>query len=213
MQLIIGNKNYSSWSLRPWLFMRVKGLHFDEQKIPLYADNSKQQLLAQSPAGLVPILVDDELRIWDSLAILEYLNERFPRAQAWPLDEKQRAVARSLCSEMHSGFFALRNQMPMNCRRTPAAIEIDAPLQADIERIQHIWQQCLEMNQGEFLFGDFGIIDAFFAPVVMRFAAYDVAPASAQIASYCQTIYNLPAMQDWIAEGIAEPEVISASER
>lgn len=213
MKLVIGNKNYSSWSLRPWLLMRVLDLPFEEELIPLYEPDSKPRLLERAPHGKVPALHDGDLVIWDSLAIVEYLAEQYPGVEVWPHDTDARALARSVACEMHSGFSALRSHMPMNLRaalpgkgRRPEVIE-------DIERIQDLWQDCRERfgERGPFLFGAFSAADAFFAPVVTRFVTYDV-PLVGVCADYRDTILGLPALQEWYAAGVAETARIPASE-
>lgn len=175
LTLVIGNKNDSSWSLRPWLAMRVANIPFREVRIPLYDPATAGELASWSPSGRVPLLQDDGLKVWDSLAICEYLAERFPDRQLWPEEAKARAVARSVSAEMHSGFASLRHAMPMNIRhrypgqgRTPDCLR-------DIQRILQIWRDCRSRLgiDGGFLFGRFGIADAMFSPVVLRFRTYE----------------------------------------
>ena len=213
MKLFIGNKNYSSWSLRPWLLMRVKDLPFEEQRIVLDQPGSKASLLRASPSGRVPVLVDGDRTIWDSLAIVEYLAERFPQSSLWPTDADARALARSITCEMHAGFAALRTAMPMNCRaRLPGKGHTDAAL-ADASRIVASWEYCrgLHAAQGDFLFGRFCIADAFYAPVVLRFETYGVSlPTTAR--RYADALLALPAMQDWLAAADGETEIIAADE-
>ena len=199
MLLVIGNKNYSSWSLRPWLAMKVLGLAFDEKRIPLDAPGTKQEILRYSPAGKVPCLVDGSLAVWDSLAILEYLAERHP--QLWPADAAERARARSISAEMHSGFANLRNHMGLNVRkrypgrgRTPEVLE-------EIRRIDALWSQA----KGPFLFGAFGAADAMYAPVVLRFRTYEVRVSNRE---YAEAMLALPAMREWIEAAEREPETI-----
>lgn len=213
MQLIIGNKNYSSWSLRPWLLMRVLDIDFEERLIPLYQDDFKVELLKYSPAGKVPVLVDGGTTVWDSLAIAEYLDERFPDRGIWPREPAARARARSICAEMHAGFSALRNCMPMNLRaRHPGCGHTPETL-ADIARIVAIWEDCRANSNvgGEFLFGEFCAADAFYAPVVTRMVTYGVElPAVA--AAYRDAVLALAAMKEWTASGVAEPQRIAMSE-
>lgn len=213
LSLIIGNKNYSSWSLRPWLFLRYHNIGFSEIKIPLYREDSKPKLLNYSPAGKVPVLLDDGVRIWDSLAILEYLAERFPETRAWPEDIAERALARSLAAEMHSGFSHLRNHCGMNCRRVPNPIPLTEAVQADISRITQIWQQCRGQfsNSGPWLFGRFTIVDAVYAPVALRFYSYAI-NTDPVARAYQDTVRELPAVKDWISAGKIESEVITAFE-
>ena len=173
MQLVIGNKNYSSWSLRPWLGLKVAGIEFEEILLPLYEENARSKRLVYSPSGKVPLLADGTLRIWDSLAIAEYLAEQFPARKMWPADREARAIARAVSAEMHSGFQALRSQLPMNMHRDRPAIAYNADAQRDIDRIQEIWRDCRARfgGAGHYLFGAPTIADAMFAPVVSRFAS------------------------------------------
>src|SRR5438876_12308414 len=176
MQLYIGNKNYSSWSLRAWLLLRQAGIAFDEVPLRLSFNGDsdfKRALAAVSPAGRVPVLVDDGFAVWDTLAIAEYLAERHPEKQLWPADRLQRARARSLCAEMHSGFGALRNRCPMNIEASlpevGARAEREWPdVMADLRRIDAMWSEQLAASGGPFLFGAFGAVDAFYAPVCSR---------------------------------------------
>jgi len=209
LSLIIGNKNYSSWSMRPWLVLRQAGIPFEAVRIPLYVPGSEIELTKWSPSGKVPALHDGDIRVWDSLAICEYLHERFPEQGLWPADAVARAVARSVSAEMHSGFTGLRENMVMNIRgrypgkgRTPECL-------ADIERILAIWTDCRTRfgQGGDFLFGGFGIADAMFAPVVLRFQTYGVALAGAA-RDYADAILALPALQAWVADAEAEAERI-----
>ena len=209
LTLVIGNKNYSSWSLRPWLAMRQAGIAFDEVHIPLWQPESAAALAKWSPSGKVPALHDGDLRVWDSLAICEYLHERFPEQGLWPADAAARAVARSVSAEMHAGFDALRQNMVMNIRarypgkgRTPECL-------ADIERIVAIWTDCRARfgSGGDLLFGRFGIADAMFAPVVLRFQTYGVALEGAA-RDYAEAILAVPALQAWVADAMAETERI-----
>ena len=199
MLLVIGNKNYSSWSLRPWLAMKELGLAFDEVRIPLYRPGSKEEILRYSPAGRVPILRDGDTVVWDSLAILEYLAERHPRL--WPGDAAQRAKARAVCAEMHSGFTALRQHMSMNTRKRYPGKGRTPEVLADIARIEQIWGAA----RGPFLFGAFSAADAMYAPVVLRFRTYDV---SVRNQRYVDAMLALPAMRDWIEAAEREPETI-----
>jgi glutathione S-transferase len=207
--LVIGNKNYSSWSMRPWLVLRQAGIPFEEVRIPLYRPEAAVELAAWSPSGKVPALHDGAVRVWDSLAICEYLAERFPDKQLWPADASARAVARSISAEMHAGFGALREHMSMNIRarypgrgRTPECL-------ADIERILEIWADCRARfgGGGDFLFGHFGIADAMFAPVVLRFRTYGVALEGAA-RDYAEAVLALPTLQAWVADAETEAERI-----
>jgi glutathione S-transferase len=199
MLLVIGNKNYSSWSLRPWLAMKVHGVAFDEKRIHLYAPDSKAQILRHSPAGKVPILKDGDTTVWDSLAILEYLAERNPRL--WPRDASERAKARSIAAEMHSGFAKLREHMSMNVRKRYPGKGRTPEVLADIARISAIWAQA----KGPFLFGEFTAADAMYAPVVLRFRTYGVEGPNRR---YMDAMLALPAMREWIEAAEREPESI-----
>jgi glutathione S-transferase len=213
-KLIIGNKNYSSWSLRPWLLMKYHSIPFDEIKIPLYAETSKQQLLQYSAAGKVPVLQTGEHNIWDSLAICETIAERHPDKFCWPQNPHKRALAalaRAICSEMHSGFMALRSALPMNCRKSMVFSDTSLALRTDIERVCALWRECLATSSGPFLFTDFSIADAFYAPVVLRFISYGIKVGDVE-AQYMQTILSLGSVQEWIAKARAEPGTISEAE-
>jgi glutathione S-transferase len=214
LTLVIGNKNYSSWSMRPWLALRASHIPFEEVFIPLYTgDADKQRILAFTHSGKVPALIDGDVTIWDSLSIIEYLAERFPEKQLWPEDRTRRAHARSISAEMHSGFVALRSECGMNLHRPVGAIPLSAEARADIARIQQIWLECRERygKSGPFLFGSFGGADAMFAPVVHRFRTYaiELAPGARD---YMETMMSLPAFQEWTRAGLAETIVIEKFE-
>jgi len=211
--LVIGNKNYSSWSLRPWLLLRAFGIAFDEHRILLDTPEFHDEVRQWSPSGRVPALHDGDLVVWDSLAICEYANERWLNGRGWPGDVAARALARSAAAEMHSGFAALRKQLPMNCRRTPDSYRWNDDAQADIDRVQALWRQMRSRHGGDgaFLCGAFGIVDAMFAPVAIRFRGYGVAVDAAGNA-YCDALLALPAMQEWIAAGRAESEYLPATD-
>ena len=198
MVLVIGNKNYSSWSLRPWLAMKQLGIAFDEVRIPLYGPGAKDRILKHSPAGKVPILQDGKTVVWDSLAILEYLAEKHPRL--WPSDSAQRARARAVSAEMHSGFPNVRNHMSMNVRKRYPGKGRTPEVMAEIERIKAIWSEA----RGPFLFGDFTAADAMYAPVVLRFRTYDVSVNK----PYMDAMLALPAMKEWIEAAEREAESI-----
>lgn len=209
--LVVGNKNYSSWSLRPWLAMKFLGIAFQELRIPLYGPGATEEIRRYSPTGKVPCLVDGAVRIWDSLAILEYLAESHP---LWPQDSAARAMARSASAEMHSGFQELRQHMSMNVRRrlpgkgrTPGAL-------ADIARIIALWTECREKHGsgGEFLFGAFSAADAMYAPVVLRFRTYEVELPEA-CRGYADAVLAIPAIGEWIAAAEAETERIEKFEQ
>jgi glutathione S-transferase len=214
LKLVIGNKNYSSWSMRPWLALRANEIPFEEIFVPLYTGEAdKRRILDVTPSGKVPVLVDGDTTIWDSLAIIEYLAERFPEKQLWPRDRGQRAHARSISAEMHSSFAALRSECGMNLHRPVGAIELSADARADIARIQDIWAQCRERygKARPFLFGAFGAADAVFAPVVHRFRTYEIA-VNPQSRRYMDTMMALPAFQEWTKAGLAETLVIEKFE-
>ena len=205
--LVIGNKAYSSWSMRPWLAMMQTGLAFDEVKIPLYADGHAAKIRKYSAAGKVPVLIDGATTVWDSLAICEYLAERHPDRQLWPADAAARAHGRSISAEMHSGFVALRTNMGMNVRRSFPGIGMTPEAAADIARIGDIWNDCLRRYGGPFLLGEFSLADAMYAPVATRFKTYAVTlPGAAQ--RYAEMLLALPAMRDWYAAANTETEVL-----
>ncbi|HJW46140.1 MAG TPA: glutathione S-transferase family protein [Lysobacter sp.] len=211
--LVIGNKNYSSWSLRPWLVMRHFGVAFDEKRLNLDTPEFFAEIERWSPTRTVPALHDDGLLIPDSLAICEYVNERWLDGRGWPSDLRRRAAARAAAAEMHSGFRPLRSQLPMNCRRKPDAYRWDEKAQADMDRVQAIWRQLrAEYGAGgEFLFGEFGIVDAMYAPVVMRFLGYGV-PMNDIARRYADAITSLPAMREWLAAAEVEQERIAETD-
>jgi glutathione S-transferase len=214
LTLVIGNKNYSSWSLRPWLVMKQFGLEFNEIRIPLYNNQAFSSEIRQySSSGKVPVLLHDKQTVWDSLAICEYLAETFPTLQLWPEDKAARALARSISAEMHSGFQNLRQNMPMNCRTKYPGKGLALGVQQDIDRITSIWQESRQKFAagGNFLFGNFTIADAFFAPVVLRFVTYDVQLDTVS-RDYVETVLALPAMQEWINAAKIEREIISKYE-
>jgi glutathione S-transferase len=214
LQLVIGNKNYSSWSMRPWLALRANHIAFDEVFIPLYTgDDDKKRILGFTHSGKVPALIDGDVTIWDSLAIIEYLAEDFPEARLWPEDRARRAHARSISAEMHSGFVALRTECGMNLHRPVGAITLSADAHANVARIQQIWIECRERygKHGPFLFGAFGGADAMFAPVVHRFRTYAIA-VEPEAQDYMNTVMSLPAFQEWTTAGLAETLVIERFE-
>jgi len=201
--LVIGNRNYSSWSLRPWVALKILGLGFEEKRIPLYGPGSREAILEFSPAGKVPVLIDGANTIWDSLAILEYLAEKHPGL--WPDDTAQRARARSISAEMHSGFPHLRQHMSMNVRRRYPGRGRTPEVLSEIQRIDEMWSQA----KMPFLFGPFGAVDAMYAPVVLRFRTYGVTVANR---AYYDAVLALPAMREWIAAAEREPESIAKFE-
>jgi len=213
MKLIIGNKNYSSWSLRAWLLLRYFEINFDEQRITLFTPDMHDQMTGICPNFKVPALIDNNIQVWDSLAICEYINEHYLNDEAWPDDIKQKATARSIVAEMHSGFLHLRNRLPMNCRRKPSSVTLSVGVKNDIKRIIDIWQQCLNDNirKESFLFGDFSIADAMYMPVVSRFTTYEI-EVPEEVKIYMTMMLNLPAFKEWQQAGIAESEIVVEDE-
>jgi len=212
-RLIIGNKNYSSWSLRPWLVLKEFKIPFQETRIALYEEGSKQKLLEHTASGKVPAFYHDDYVVWDSLAICEVLNDLYSQENLWPQQPAARALARSLSNEMHSGFNEIRNQLPMNCRTSITLPNINAGLQQDINRIREIWSLCREQYQqdGDFLLGDFSICDAMFAPVVLRFNSYGIEVSDTE-KQYMENMLALESMQEWIKDGINESEIMPMNE-
>ncbi|MFT4256117.1 MAG: glutathione S-transferase family protein [Pseudoxanthomonas sp.] len=211
--LVIGNKNYSSWSLRPWLLLRHFGVDFEEIRLPLDTPEFHARIGQYSPTARVPALQDGELSLWDSLAICEYANERWLDGRGWPQDRAARAVARAAVAEMHSGFTALRGQLPMNSRRRPDGYRWDESAQRDIDRMQALWGELRARfgGEGDFLCGGFGIVDAMFSPVAVRFDGYGV-PAAGTAGEYLRTLLALPALREWREAAAAESEVIDDTE-
>ena len=204
MLLVIGNKAYSSWSLRPWLYLKQQGIAFEERRVPLFEGGYKAALLAQSPAGKVPVLVDGAVTVWDSLAILEYLAEKHPDRPGWPDDAPTRAVARAVSAEMHSGFTALRNTCGMNCGLRVRLHSIPPPLERELRRLEQLWADGLKRFGGPFLTGErFCAADAFFAPVAFRIQTYEP-PISADARRYADLLLGLTSMKQWYASGLAE---------
>ena len=211
--LVIGNRNYSSWSLRPWLYLRQAGIAFDTLRLPLDTPEFERRIGDYSPTRRVPVLrVGDEV-IWDSLAICEVANERWHGGRGWPADPHARAAARCAAAEMHSGFSALRTQLPMNARRAPGLRHWDDTAQADSDRIQALWAELRARygTGGDFLCGRFGIVDAMFAPVCLRFRSYGV-PLTAVAEAYLAAMLALPAMREWLAAAEAEDEALAATD-
>jgi glutathione S-transferase len=213
LKLIIGNKNYSSWSFRPWIAMKVAGIRFDEELVSLDAPDFKSRLTAVSGTGKVPTLIDGEVQVWESLAILEYLAERFPEARLWPSDAAARAHARAISSEMHAGFQALRKACPMNMWRPVIKRDFPADVMANVTRIDTMWSDCRERygRGGAFLFGAFGAADAMYAPVVARFHTYAI-EISAKTKTYMDAVMALPAWSEWTATAVKEPWVLAEDE-
>ncbi len=211
--LVIGNKNYSSWSLRPWIAMRATGIDFTEELIALDQSDTKERIRAHGGSQRVPVLHHGDLIVWESLAIIEYLAETFPAANLWPEDRAGRALARSVSNEMHASFMALRAACPMNMRREKKRLPISADAQADVRRIEDLWKLCRDGfgQGGPFLFGRFTAADAMFAPIVNRFDVYDI-PVSRETLAYLAAVKALPAWQEWEAAGRAETWVIAHDE-
>jgi glutathione S-transferase len=205
--LTISSKNYSSWSLRGWLLARFAGLDFEEVVVPPDDADARKELLLLSPSILVPRLTHDGVRVWDTLAIAEYLNEVRPAAGLLPADRAARAHCRAICGEMHSGFTSLRSALPMNLKRTFPDHKVWARAQGDIDRVAAIWRECLDTYGGPFLFGARSMADAMYAPVVTRFRTYDVR-LDAVCSAYSETIFALPEMQEWIDAASHEAEDI-----
>jgi glutathione S-transferase len=207
LKLVIGNKNYSSWSMRPWLALRASNIAIEEIFVPIYTDDKadKERILSFTRSGKVPALIDGDITVWDSLAIIEYIAERFPEARLWPEDRASRAHARSISAEMHSGFLPLRNECGMNLHRPVRAIALSADARANIARIQEIWIDCRNRygKLGPFLFGPFGAADAMFAPVVHRFRTYAIDVAQ-EAQAYMNTMMAFPAFEEWTRAGLAE---------
>jgi len=212
MRLVIGNKNYSSWSLRPWLLMDAFNVEFDEHIESLAEPNLTQRLAQFSDSARVPVLNDGELTVWDSLAICEYINDCCIGGKGWPSSDNDRALARAVTAEMHSGFVALRNEMPMNCRAS-RVVELSDAAVADVARVDDIWSQYARTDtEGHLrLFGQFSIADCFFAPVVMRFSTYSP-NLSAQASAYLSSMREHPSLVKWVDAAIREVEVVAVDE-
>ena len=213
LKLIIGNKNYSSWSFRPWIAMKVAGIPFEERVISLDDPQFKWTVMQISPAGKVPVLADGEVHVWESLAILEYLAEKFPAAKLWPADPAARAHARAIAAEMHAGCVPLRRECPMNFWRPAQQRELSPEALANAARIEAIWTDCRARYGagGKFLFGAFGAADAVYAPVVSRFATYAL-EVGARARAYMEAVMGLPAWQEWEAAAVKEPWVLPQDE-
>lgn len=220
LKLYIGNKNYSSWSMRPWVLLKQAGIPFQEVMVRFDSFDGdsafKDTLRAITPVGRVPVLVDDGFAVWDTLAIAEYAAEKFPEKQLWPQQAKARARARSVCAEMHSGFSALRSHCPMNIEaalpQAGAIVWRDKPeVRADVQRVVSMWTELLEQNKGPMLFGEFSIADAYFAPVCMRIKNYAL-PVPGHITDYIRRLCALPGVKAWIDEALAEKTFVDFDE-
>ena len=211
MKLIFANRNYSSWSLRAWLVLRQFGIPFDEDLVLLSGDGWKETIRKKSPSGKVPVLIDGEAVVPETIAIIEYLNDKYPAKGIWPSDRLKRAQARAVSAEMHGGFNALRNAAPMNLRAShPGKIDFD-PIAGDLRRIEEIWGDLTSESGGPFLFGKFTAADAMFAPVASRIRTYAL-PVSDVAMDYVETIYALPAFQEWLVAATKEPWVVEQDE-
>ena len=213
LHLVIGNKNYSSWSMRPWFALKVAGIPFDETVVSLNAPDFKERLGKLSGTGKVPVLIDDDVHVWESLAILEYLAEKFPDAHLWPTDAKARAHARAVANEMHAGFVPLRRHLPMNMWRPAMARDLPPDVAANVARIKDMWVDCRKRfgAGGPFLFGAFTAADAMYAPVVARYATYKVEVDDVS-AAYMQAVMALPAWRDWNEAALKETWVLAEDE-
>ena len=214
LTLAIGNKNYSSWSMRPWVALKATGVAFEEVTIPLYTgDADKQRILNFTRSGKVPALVEGDITVWDSLAIIEYVAERFPNAGLWPQDTAARAHARSISAEMHSGFMALRNECGMNIHRPVRAKPLSDDARDNIARIQQIWTECRAKygGRGPYLFGPFSGADAMFAPVIHRFRTYAI-EVTPPVRAYMDTMLANAAFQEWTDGALAETLIIEKFE-
>jgi glutathione S-transferase len=213
LKLIIGNKNYSSWSLRSWLLLKEAGIEFEEYRIALDVPDSAAEIARFSPSGRVPVLMLGEQPVWDTLAIAETVAERWPEKELWPADAAARAHARSVSAEMHAEFSTLREAMPMNCRAMGRRVSLPDALTADIDRVLDIWSDCHRRyrSRGDWLFGRFGVADAMFAPVVLRFRTYGInLPESAS--NYPRRLLESESLQDWLLAAESEVEVIKSEE-
>jgi glutathione S-transferase len=213
LKLIVGNKKYSSWSFRPWIALSVAGIPFEERVIPFETEEFTREVGGLSGTGKVPVLIDGDIRIWESLAILEYVAEKFPDAGLWPKDVAARAHARVVANEMHAGFQALRNHLPCNFARRVIKRDVPPPVAANVRRIETLWADCRARfgAGGPFLFGAFSNADAMYAPVVGRFHTYDV-DVSEGTRAYMKAVMALPAWQQWVAAGIKEPWLFAEDE-
>ena len=209
MKLVIGNKNYSSWSLRAWLFLTESGLSFEEIRLPLFTE-AWQQISQYTPTKRVPVLLDGDIRVWDSSAIWGYVRSQHPSAIGWPTAPQAQATARSITAEMHSGFFGIREQLPQNIRaRIPVMRNtLTATTQQEIDRVDHMWTQAYDTYGGPWLFGDFSLADVAYAPVALRFVTYQI-QLSPGAQPFIQAVQELPSIQAWAADSAAEADVIN----
>ena len=213
LTLIIGNKNYSSWSLRPWVFMKHYQIPFQEKRIALFTDTTADELAPYNSDFKVPVLKDGDFLVWDSLAILEYVSETYLSSKGWPRDTQARALARAISCEMHSSFVNVRRELPMNVRKKFYHVTPSSEAEREIERIKALWRQCRTKYGagGEWLFGEYSIADAMFAPIALRFEGYSI-PLAGIEASYVQSVMQQPCIIEWIAAGTQETEIIAEDE-
>ncbi|UJW86327.1 glutathione S-transferase family protein [Devosia sp. SL43] len=211
MKLLIGNRNYSSWSLRPWLVLKHFEIPFSDEVVQLGAEGFREYLATRSPTGRVPVLFDGDLAVPETIAIIEYVADLHPGKAIWPLDIQQRALARAAAAEMHAGFAALRSHAPMNLRAShPGKVSVDS-IARDLHRLETLWGDLLARSGGPYLFGAFTAADAMFAPVATRIRTYAL-PVSDVVAAYVEAIYGLPAFQDWLAQALKEPWIVDDDE-
>ncbi len=210
LRLVIANKLYSSWSLRPWMVLRAFGIPFEETVIPLKQPETKEAIAKHSPSGKVPVLIDGDVRVWESLAIVEYIAEKFPEMAIWPNDGAARAHARAISNEMHGGFLALRQACPMNLAKKFSTPPMSDELRANVTRVEQLWRETgLESGiDGDFLFGPFCAVDAMFAPIVTRLDTYQI-PVAADTRAYMDTVLAHPALLAWKRDALAEPWTIA----
>lgn len=213
--LVIGNKCYSSWSLRAWLPLRHYGVEFEERRLPLDTEEFAREIGKYTPTRRVPVLIDGATTVWDSLAICEYANDRWLDGKGWPTERAARAHARAVCAEMHTGFAGLRRALPMDCRASGAAVLVDAAARTDVVRMRELIADCrarfghLSKEGGPWLFGKFSLADCYFAPIVVRFKIYSV-PVDGAVAAWVDSTWALPALSEWVAAGRAERETVPA---
>ena len=213
LTLIFGNKNYSSWSLRPWVLMKHYQINFTEKRVALFTETTNAELSEYGSDFKVPVLKDGDLIVWDTLAILEYVSEKYLKGKGWPSDEKARAVARSVSAEMHSSFINVRNELPMNCRKKFNDIKLSADAEREVERIKTLWRDCRNKfgSEGEWLFGKYSIADAMYSPIALRFEGYNI-PLQGIEADYVKSVLNQPCILEWIEAGKQEKEIIEEDE-
>ena len=211
MKLLIGNRNYSTWSLRPWLVLRQFEIPFEDEVLQLAGDGWREKIASRSPTGKVPVLIDGDLVVPETLAIIEYLADLYPDRDIWPRDRRDRALARAVASEMHAGFMALRNAAPMNLRAShPGRVDLDG-VRKDLQRVETLWGELLAKSGGPYLFGAFSAADAMFAPLATRLRTYEL-PISDVSQRYVEAIYALPAFQEWLGMALQEPWIVDDDE-